>query len=207
MSVAFYLQRRAPVPYIYLGSTNVHSGGYGAGHRLAYLPQSPDSSIGSSSTPGSRQAQRLHVVAIVLPGIFHYIFVISQCATLAFAHGIDQIDHDLDQTDQIDHDLDQTDQIDHDLDQIDQIDHDLDQIDQIDHDPDQIDQIDDDLDQIDQIDHAVDQIDQVDHDLDNLYPNLPLWVVVQDLYSTDPTQETCATVDRSCRFYGSYPAA
>ena len=34
--------------------------------------------------------------------------------------------------------------------------------------------------------------DQIDHDLDNLHANLPLRYsdVVQDLYSTDPTQET-----------------
>ena len=31
---------------------------------------------------------------------------------------------------------------------------------------------------------------QIGHDLDNLDPHLPLQVVVQDLYSTDPTQET-----------------
>ena len=30
-----------------------------------------------------------------------------------------------------------------------------------------------------------------------IYPNLPLWYVAQDLYSIDPTQETCP---RSCRF-------
>ena len=58
-------------------------------------------------------------------------------------------------------------------------------------------------DQIDQIDHDVDQIDQIDHDLDHLDPNLPLGDVVQDLYGTDPTQETCA---RSCRLYSSHPA-
>ena len=34
------------------------------------------------------------------------------------------------------------------------------------------------------------QIDQIDHDLDHLVPHLPLQEVVQDLYSTDPTQET-----------------
>ena len=36
-------------------------------------------------------------------------------------------------------------------------------------------------------------IGQIDHDLpvDHLYPNLPLRDVVQDLYSTDPTQQTC----------------
>ena len=34
-----------------------------------------------------------------------------------------------------------------------------------------------------------DQTDQTDHDLDHLDPNLPLWDVVQDLYSTEPTQE------------------
>ena len=36
-----------------------------------------------------------------------------------------------------------------------------------------------------------------DHDLYHLDPNLPLWDDVQDLYSTDPTQETYT---RSCRF-------
>ena len=45
----------------------------------------------------------------------------------------------------------------------------------------------------------VGQIDQVDQ-IDNLDPNLPLWDVVQDLYGTDPTQETCA------RLYGFPPA-
>ena len=34
-------------------------------------------------------------------------------------------------------------------------------------------------------------------------PRLPLWDVVQDLYSTDPTQETCG---RSCRLYVSHAA-
>ena len=33
--------------------------------------------------------------------------------------------------------------------------------------------------------------DHIDHDLDHLYPNLPLWDVVQDLYSADPTPEAC----------------
>ena len=37
-------------------------------------------------------------------------------------------------------------------------------------------------------------------DRDNLVPHLPLWEVVQDLYSTDPTQEIRP---RSCRLYGS----
>ena len=37
--------------------------------------------------------------------------------------------------------------------------------------------------QIDQIDH------DLDHDLDHLDPNLPLRAVVQDLYSTDLTQD------------------
>ena len=92
----------------------------------------------------------------------------------------DQIDHDLDQTvkiDQIDHDLDQTDQID----QTGQIDHDLDQTDQTDQ-----------IDQTEQTD-KIDQIDQIDHDLDHLPvdTNLPSWDVMQELYSTDPTQQTC----------------
>ena len=30
------------------------------------------------------------------------------------------------------------------------------------------------------------------NDLDNLVPHLPLWEAVQDLHSTDPTQESCA---------------
>ena len=42
-----------------------------------------------------------------------------------------------------------------------------------------------------------------DHDLDHLYPNLPLWGAVQDLYSIYLTQETPA---RSCRLYDSHPA-
>ena len=45
----------------------------------------------------------------------------------------------------------------------------------------------------------VGQIDQIDHDLDHLDPNLPLWEVVQDLHSTDQTQETRPTVRSSCR--------
>ena len=49
----------------------------------------------------------------------------------------------------------------------------------------------------------VGQIDQIDHDLDNLDPNLPLWHVVQDLCSIDPTQEACP---RSCRLYGFHSA-
>ena len=32
-----------------------------------------------------------------------------------------------------------------------------------------------------------------DHFLDHLVPHLPVWEVVQDLHSTDPTHETCAT--------------
>ena len=32
--------------------------------------------------------------------------------------------------------------------------------------------------------HGLDQLDHLD-------PDLPFWYVVQDLYSTDPTQETC----------------
>ena len=43
---------------------------------------------------------------------------------------------------------------------------------------------------------------QTDHDLHHLDPNLPLHVV-QDLHSTDPTQEICA---KSCRLHGSHPA-
>ena len=39
--------------------------------------------------------------------------------------------------------------------------------------------------------------DQIGHDLDNLSPSLPLWDVAQDLYNTDPTQETCPTVDHA----------
>ena len=46
-------------------------------------------------------------------------------------------------------------------------------------------------------------IRRTDHDLDHLVPNMPLRDVVQDLYSTDPTQEACP---RSCRLYGSHPA-
>lgn len=70
-----------------LGSTNVHSG-YGAGHRLAYLPHSPDSSVGSSSTPGSRQARRTAsrccgccslvytpLVGNVVPRLNYYVYV------------------------------------------------------------------------------------------------------------------------------------
>ena len=45
--------------------------------------------------------------------------------------------------------------------------------------------------------------DQIDHDLDHLDINLPLWDVVQDLHSTDPTQETCPT---SYRLYGIHKA-
>ena len=47
------------------------------------------------------------------------------------------------------------------------------------------------------------RIDQTDHDLDHLSPHLPLWSYVQDLHSTDPTQETCPRT--SCRLYGSRP--
>ena len=57
-------------PCATFGSTNVHSG-YGGGHRLAQLPHSPDSSIGSSSTPGSRQAGRPHVGVVVGPWCAH----------------------------------------------------------------------------------------------------------------------------------------
>ena len=42
------------------------------------------------------------------------------------------------------------------------------------------------------------QTDQIDHHLHHPDPNLPSWDVVQDLYSTDATQETCA---RSYRLY------
>ena len=49
----------------------------------------------------------------------------------------------------------------------------------------------------------VGQIDQIDHDLDHPDPNLPLWDVVPDLWSTHLTQETCV---ESCRVYGSHPA-
>ena len=38
----------------------------------------------------------------------------------------------------------------------------------------------------------VGQIDQIDHDLDHLDPNPPLLDAVQDLYSTNPAQETHA---------------
>ena len=34
--------------------------------------------------------------------------------------------------------------------------------------------------------------------IDHLVPHLPLWEIVQDLYSTDPTQET---LYRSCRLF------
>ena len=54
------------------------------------------------------------------------------------------------------------------------------------------------IDQIDQI-YQIDQIDQIDQ----IGHDLPLRDVVQDLYSTDPTQEICA---RSCRLYGSHAA-
>ena len=43
---------------------------------------------------------------------------------------------------------------------------------------------------------------QTDPDLDHPDPNLPLIDYVRDLYSTDPTQETCP---RSCRLYGYHP--
>ena len=47
--------------------------------------------------------------------------------------------------------------------------------------------------------------DQIDHDLqvDHLDPCLPLRDVVQYLYNTDASQETCL---RSCRLYGSHAA-
>ena len=38
-------------------------------------------------------------------------------------------------------------------------------------------------------------MDMIDRDLDHLDPNLPLLDVVQDPYSTDPTQETCPRSD------------
>ena len=44
-------------------------------------------------------------------------------------------------------------------------------------------QIDDDLDHLD-------RTGQIDHDLDHVDPSLPLRDGGQDLYSTDPTQET-----------------
>ena len=48
---------------------------------------------------------------------------------------------------------------------------------------------------------------QVDHDLDDLVHHLPLREVVQDLYSTDPFQQTrAAAVHTSCRLYGSHAA-
>ena len=72
--------------------------------------------------------------------------------------------------------------MDHDLDQID---HDLDQI-LIDHDR-------------DQIDH---DRDQIDHDLDHLDPNPPLSYVVNGMYSTYLTLETCP---RSCRSGSDLP--
>ena len=46
------------------------------------------------------------------------------------------------------------------------------------------------------VDYCTPRTDQTDHDLDHidhLVPHLPLREVVQDLHSTDPTQETCAT--------------
>ena len=54
----------------------------------------------------------------------------------------------------------------------------------------QMDQIGHDLDHIEQTDETYHDLDQTDHDLDHLVPHLPLWDVVQDLYGTDPTQET-----------------
>ena len=48
----------------------------------------------------------------------------------------------------------------------------------------------------------VGQIDHTDH-LDHLAPNLPLWYVMKDLYTTDPTQEVCP---RLCRLHGYHPA-
>ena len=53
-----------------------------------------------------------------------------------------------------------------------------------------MDQIGHDLDHIEQTDETYHDLDQTDHDLDHLVPHLPLWDVVQDLYGTDPTQET-----------------
>ena len=44
---------------------------------------------------------------------------------------------------------------------------------------------------------------RTDDDLDHLDPSLPLWDAVQDLYSTDPTEEPCPG---PCRLYGSHPA-
>ena len=48
----------------------------------------------------------------------------------------------------------------------------------------------------------IDQIDQIDQ-IDKIDPNLPLREFVQDMHSTDPTQETRV---RSYRLYGSHPA-
>ena len=42
-----------------------------------------------------------------------------------------------------------------------------------------------------------------DHYLDHLDPNLLLWYALQDLYSTDQTQDACP---RSSRLYGSHPS-
>ena len=53
-------------------------------------------------------------------------------------------------------------------------------------------------------DHGNGYTRRTGHDLDHHDPNPPLGDVAQDLYSTDPTQEICP---RSCRFYGSHPAA
>ena len=63
--------------------------------------------------------------------------------------------------------------------------------DEIDDDLPQTDKIDNDLPRTDQIDHDLPRTDQTDHDLDHLDPNLPLSEVVQDMCSTNPTQETC----------------
>ena len=59
---------------------------------------------------------------------------------------------------------------------------------------------------LNQVNHYLDHdLGQTDDDLDNLDPNQQLWDVVQDLYGTDPAQETCA-INRWCRSYGSHPA-
>ena len=39
---------------------------------------------------------------------------------------------------------------------------------------------------------------RTDHDLDDQDPNLPLWDIVRDLYSTDPAQETRAVDHAGC---------
>ena len=54
-------------------------------------------------------------------------------------------------------------------------------------------------------DYCSSHVEQIYRDLDppgHLDPNQPLGIYVQDLYHTDPPQETCAT---SRRVYGSNP--